>query len=292
MKAIKDILKNHNLKVRKYHRNGNSTIIDTNNNRFVIQKKGNTSEIYKYLNSRNLNIYPDIIDSNNDYIMYSYIKDNKIPEEQKMNDLVELISYLHSKTAYYKSIDESEYKKLYEDLSNNILYLKDYYNDMIALIDAKVYPNPAEYLLQRNISLIFRCLNYVEENINDWYNQVKDNKKMRLALIHNNLNLNHFIQNDNKYLTSWDKAKFDIPIFDIYKLYYQYGNQYNFINLLNIYKSKFNINKEELLLFYLLINMPSKIEFNDSIYNTCIKIKKELAKLIQAINITQSTIKS
>ena len=286
MKAIKDILLNNDLRVRKYQKVGNSTFIDTDNNRYVIRKKGNNQGIFEYLNSRNLTIYPDIIDSNNDYIMYNYIADNNIPEEQKMNDLINFIAYLHSKTSYYKSIDEAEYKRLYEDLSNNILYLKDYYNDIIALIDSKVYPSPPEYLLQRNISMIFKSINYCEESISTWYKQVKDLKKKRVALIHNDLKLDHFLESNKNYLVSWDKAKFDIPIFDLFKLYNQYGNKYDFTELLSIYKNKFKLSDDELGLLYILINMPSKIEFKGSNYNMCIKIKNELAKLNQAINLT------
>ena len=292
MKAIRDILVNNDLKVRKYQTVGNSTFIDTDDNRYVIRKKGNNQGVLEYLNSRNLSVFPDIIDSNNDYIMYNYIDDNNIPEEQKMNDLIGFISYLHSKTSFYKSIDEAEYKRLYEDLSNNILYLKDYYNDIIALIDSKVYPSPPEYWLQRNISLLFSCLNYCEENIKAWYEKVKNFKKMRVSLIHNDLRLDHFLESNRNYLVSWDKAKFDIPIFDIYKLYNKYGNKFDFDELLSIYKAKFKLSDDELGLFYLLINMPTKIEFKGNNYNMCIVIKNELARLNQAVSLTKATIKS
>lgn len=287
MKAIKDILINNNLKVRKYQSKGNAIVLNTEDNKYIIKKKNPNIGIYEYLDHRHLNIYPPIIDENNDYIMYNYIEDNNIPEEQKMNDLINFLSIIHNKTSYYKSIDEAEYKSLYEDLSNNILYLKDYYHDIITLIDSKVYPNPAEYLLQRNISLIFLCLDYCADKIEIWYQNVKELTKMRVCLIHNNLSLNHFIQNDKNYLISWNKAKMDIPVFDLYKLYRRCGYRYDFDNLLMQYYHQMKLTNNELDLLYILINIPSKIEFNNSIYKSTISIKQEIDKLKQAFAIAK-----
>ena len=279
MKLINEILKKNSLRASSYEKEGKITIVNTNKGKFVIKKNINNQDIFNYLITRNFNYYPDIIDNDNNYSITKYINDIDIPKEQKIIDLINLVALLHSKTSYYKELEENEYKKLYEDLSNNIEYLKEYYNDLINIIDTKVYMSPPEYLLARNISIILSSLDYCYNLLEKWYKIVNKMDKYRVAVIHNNLNLSHFIKNDNDYLISWDKAKIDIPVFDLYKLYNNHILDFNFNEILNKYEKIYPLTEDELYLLYILISMPKKIEFNDSNYNMCTKIGRELDRI-------------
>ena len=80
--------------------------------------------------------------------------------------------------------------------------------------------SPSEYEFTRNYSKIYASLLFCEEELNNWYNLVKENNNERISLIHNNLELNHYIRGEDKdYLISWDKAKIDSPVFEFYRLY-------------------------------------------------------------------------
>ena len=153
MKEISDLLKKSDIRAHSYLKNGNVIIADTNIGKVAIKKNKNKDYIYKYLDDRNFNYYPEILE-NEKYIVSRYIEDINIPKEQKIMDLMDLISLMHSKTTHYKTISEDEYKKIFEDLSNNYEYLTEYYNDLISLIDEKVFMSPSEYLLARNINAI------------------------------------------------------------------------------------------------------------------------------------------
>ncbi len=176
-------------------------------------------------------------------------------------------------------MDESEYKKLYEDLNNNVEYLKEYYNDLINHIDSVVFMSPPEYLLARNISIIISSLNYCSNKIEEWYKIVNKKDKYRVSVIHNNLNLTHFIKNSNDYLISWDKSKIDSPIFDLFKLYNNHALDFNFVDILKKYESIYPLTQDELDLLYILISMPKKIEFNSNNYETCKNIGRELDRI-------------
>lgn len=282
MKEIQNLIRDNNLKVNRYSKNGKIIIVETKNKKYVIQPKNQKNEIFNYLINRNFKYYPSIIDYDDKYELVEYIDEIDIPKEQKINDLINFVALLHSKTTYYKEIDVSDYKKLYEDLRNNVLYLLEYYNDIITIIDSKIYPSPWEYLLARNISLFFSNLKYCEDEIDAWYKMVEDSKKIRVSVIHNNLKLDHFLQNEANYLISWDKSRIDIPIFDLYKLYLNNFDNFDFSNILINYQKKYPLKKEELKLFLILINMPLKLEFNDTNYNLCIYIKKEIDKLTKS----------
>lgn len=292
MILLKDILKRNSLRVNSYEKMGKSIKINTDNGKYIIKKNNNNEEIFNYLITRNFNYYPDIIDRDEDYIITKYIKDIDIPLEQKMNDLIKLVGLLHLKTTYYKELDESEYKKIYEDLSNNIEYLKEYYNDLITIIDSRLYLSPPEYLLARNISIIFHALSYCEDNIKKWYDLVSKMDKIRVAIIHNNLDLSHFIKNNNDYLISWDKAKIDLPIFDLYKLYNNQILNFDFEEILKKYESIYPLKEEELDLFYILISMPKKIDFNKDNFEICKNISRELDRIYKTEKLVNKIKKS
>lgn len=282
MKDINQILKQYNYKPYRYKKIGKTMIVDTDNGSIVIKKKNtNDEKIRKYLESRNFDYKPELIDIVDGYEISKYIEETDIPKEQKILDLVDLVSLLHSKTTHYKEITEDYFKELYEDLSNNIYYLNSYYHDLITVIESKIYMDPSEYLLARNISRIFASLNFCEKELENWYEIVKEKKQTRLVVLHNNLNLSHFIRNKSSYLISWDKSKIDNPIFDLYKLYRSHGEEFDFVSLLKRYEMNYPLLEEEKQLLFIMIAMPTKIEFTPNIFHNCTIIGKEIDLLFK-----------
>lgn len=271
MKEINDLVRT--FKPTKYEKKGNSIIISTKNEKMVVNEKPN-NDIYEYLNSRSFRYYPKIINNNNKYQVVEYLNSINMPDEQKILDMIDLVSLLHNKTTYYKNIDSDDYKKIYEDISNNIEHLSNYYNDLITIVESKVYPSPSEQILEDNISKIFACLNYSKGELDKWLELMETKDKQRFVLLHNNLDLNHFIKNEHSYLINWNKAKIDIPIFDIYKLYKKYALDFNFESILNRYEKNYPLLIEEKKLLFILITLPNKIEFDKSEYENTVAITK------------------
>ena len=277
MKQISEILKKYNIKPHRYIKNGKATIIDTEMGRFVVKKNNKNKKIFDYLKSRSFNYYPKIIsDEDEEYEISEYIEELDYPNEQKMLDLVNLISLLHNKTTHYKEIDYDDYKQIYEDIKNNIEYLESYYNDIITLIESHIYMSPSEYLLARNISRIFIALNFCKEEIENWYELIKDKTKQRVVVLHNNLDLSHFFKMDSSYLISWDKSKIGIPIFDLYILYKRHALDFDFSEILKQYEQNYPLQKDEKKLFFILIALPPKIDFDKSIYEQTKEISNQM----------------
>lgn len=273
MLKVFQLLKKNNLKTRSYKKNGKVILVDTNEGKKVIKKGKNN--IYKYLESRDFNYFPSVrLDE--DYEILDYVEEIEMPSEQKITDMMKLIALLHNKTTYYKEIVEDEFQKIYDDISNNIDYLNSYYTDIISIIETHEYMSPSEYLLARNISKIFNSLNFSKYELDNWYRMVENKKKQRYVVLHNNLELDHFIKNYNSYLISWEKAKIDIPIFDIYKLYKKHCLDFDFSTLFKIYENDYPLLEEERKLLFVLISLPDKIEFNDTEYEMTKKIGKML----------------
>lgn len=277
MKEINELLKKYSINPKSYIKKGKALII---NNEIVVKKNNIDPKIIEYLNNRNINFLPETI-FDNKYLITKYEEDIDIPKEQKIIDLIDLISRMHNKTSFYKEEASFEYKTIYEDLINNYEYLYEYYSNYINNIDNKTFYSPAEFLLSSNISYIFKSIEEGKKYIEEWYKEVENINKIRVSVIHNNLDLTHFIRNKKSFLISLDKSKIDMPIFDLYKLYNKYYLDFNFNELLKLYEKDYKLTDSERKLLFILILMPNKIEYTNE-YDTCINISCEIDRLYKS----------
>ena len=277
---INEILKNKGIKARRYEKKGKVTIIDTKDKKYVYKEGKIESQILNYLKSRSFEYIPSFLNNIQEtYQLSEYISDLNIPKEQKMLDLIRLIALLHSKTTHYKEIDLDYYEQIYEDLDGNINYLYIYYTDLITLIESKVYMSPSESMFANNITKIYQTLSKNKERLDKWHSHIKEKRKERRVVLHNNLKLEHFLESDIPYLISWDKAKIGNPVFDIYKLYQNHILDFDFETILNEYEKSYPLLKEEKELLFILISMPDLIDFKQDEYTNCKIISKMLDKI-------------
>ncbi len=273
MPKINDILRRNNITGTRYEKKGKCLIVDDNNARVVI--KPNKTNIYQYLNYRNFDYYPHL-DIDEGYEIMEYIDEVEIPSEQKMIDLINVISNLHKKTTYYKKIGEFDIKEIYEDIKSQISDVSSFYDNLMNEIENTIYWPPSYYLLARNISYIYDMLKYADRNIDKWYEDIKKSDRVRVAIIHNNLSLDHFINNK---LISWDNAKIGLPIFDLYKLYQKAYNEYDWKELLDIYNTNYPLKDDEKFLFNTLIAIPLKVELTDTEIDNVYEVNRKLTFL-------------
>lgn len=282
---VRTLIEKSNLKPIKYARLKSVYIISTKDNKYVIKKR-NDNPIMNYLKTRNFDYFPKVINEDETYQMTEYIEEINVPNEQKIFDLIDIVSLLHYKTTYFKEVDSNYYKGLYEDILNNIEYLESYYNDLITIIDGKQFMAPYEYVIARNIGKIYQALDFAKEEIEVWYDNVKDEKKCRVVVLHNNLDLSHFLRNESSYLISWEKSKIDSPIFDLYKLYKRCGNEFDFESILSHYEEKYPLFESEKRLLFILMTMPDEIDFSGNNYT----ITKNVSERIDLIYKTERII--
>lgn len=277
MKQIHDFLKSHHLKPIRYQKQGKVYFIESDGCEYAIKKKSpDKDSIYKYLDSRSFPYYPEVLSKEEEELeVTKVIKDVEYPSEQKIMDLMDMIALLHSKTTFFKEVEQDYFKKIYEDISGNIAYLENYYQDIMTMIEKEVYMSPSSYLLARNIGLITYSLNYAKTSLEKWYQSVQQKNKTRFVVLHNNLKLDHFLKNENAYLTSWDHARIDSPIFDLYKLYENHALDFDFEYLLREYEKKYPLLEEERILFFILISLPKKLVWEDEI-TSCRQFTKEI----------------
>ncbi len=273
-KELRELFDQKKIISKKITLKNNVRIIDTGEVQLVIKRRDHSLEdIYRYLKSRSFDYFPEIIYQTEHYDIYRYVNDSPISKEERAQDIVKLMTLLHSKTTFYKEIDDDTYKELYERTTERIEYLHNYYNDIAEIIEKEEFMSPSNYLFIRNISKLFQALNYSRNKIEEWYDIIHEKKRVRVVNIHNNLSLDHYLFDDKPYFISWRLSRRDIPIYDFIKLYKKYYKELDFCELLRIYERNYPLLKEERILFFSLISIPDKLEFQEEEYQMCKKIQ-------------------
>lgn len=271
--VIKNIYKPY-----RYTLKGKTTVLETTSGNFILKEKQNDiKEIYNYLLSRNFDYFPKLIDSSRrDLNVFESVEDTLMPSEQRMDDMIDVVSLLHNKTSYYKEVSEDTYKEIYENIKNNVEYAKASYNKLYDNFMLEVYMSPSHYSLMRSISKVLSAIEFCDNELSEWYDLVKQEKKQRVSLIHNNLEAEHFLKSDKNYLISWDNAKVDTPVLDIVKLYQKEYFNYNFESIIKRYFDKYPLNESEKKLLFILISLPPIVSFTGDEYYDCSKVRELL----------------
>lgn len=266
------------------------TILDSTKGSFVIKEKSNekVKDSYNYLLSRNFDYFPKLTsDFRSDVNIFEYIEDTPMPKEQRASDLIDIVALLHNKTSYYKEITEDTYKEIYEALNNNIEYTKNYYDALYYRLIEEIIPSPSHYLLLRNMYKIFAALDFTHEELDNWYELVKSEKKQRVAFIHNNLETDHFIRNSKGYLIAWEKAKIDSPVLDLIHFYQKEYMNLDFETLFNRYMRSYPLNNAEKKLLFIVLSVPSIIKLEGNEYEVVKRVRKELDYIFKTENLVQ-----
>ena len=236
-------------------------------------KKRSKQELYEYLKNRNFYNFLEPEEETTSYELFRHIDDN-IPKEDKAKDLIYLMSLLHTKTTTYESINIEKIKAIYEDATSAIIKLDNYYHALQDHIEEKIYFSPAEYLLMKNISKIYKLLNKSKILLDSWYSSQQKEKNYRIVLLHQNLKLSNIKEeNNNYYLINWDNYKKDIVIYDFLNFYQNEYKNIETISLFELYQSKYPLTKTEINLLLALIAIPPKLEFNKSNYEDTVNTK-------------------
>lgn len=280
----KDFLEKHGLRPRKYSIRSKVQVLETTEGRFVVKPCDcSKMSIYQYLESRDFHAFPKYYNDMTDgYEITQYVDDIAVPKEQRLEDMMYLLSILHNKTTFYKDFSLDETKALYEELGGKIYYLEQYYHDLQDMIEMEIYMSPGDYLLIRNISKIYYLLYLAHNQLEKWYEKMKEKGKMRYVMTHRALDPSHLIENQSLYFVSWDLAKIDLPIYDLYDFYQKNYYDVNFEHLYQIYQSKYKLLEEEELLFSVLLTIPEKITLDrDEVEKT-----KKVYRLLEYVDRT------
>lgn len=257
--------------------NGKSHILTTDNGKYVIKEKNkDIKSLYNYLNNRNFNKYPQIVDEYDNNYVYEYLDDINVPINQKIIDEAKTLAELHYKTSYFKNVKIDNYKEIYENISSNINYIENYYNNLFNRALSEEYIRPSLYILIINSSMIKSNITFIKNELEKWYKMISDLDKIRVVYNHNNLSIDHFI--NNKFI-SWDKFLVDSPVIDLINLYKNDYGKYDFSLFLEEYSKQFELLDYEKVLLFIMISIPKTFDFTNNELDNTLMVSKSISYL-------------
>lgn len=280
---LKDLYKPY-----RYRMQGKATILETTTGNVVVKEKceKDYKDLYAYLSSRNFLSFPALLDeSRSDFNVFEYIEDAPSPKEQKALDLMSLVSNLHNKTSYFKEVSEDNYKEIYENIDANIQYRKESYERIYEEGFREKYMSPSVYSFMRHSSKLFAALDFAKKELDDWYELVKPLKRQRVALVHNKLELSHYIKGEKEALISWETSKIDTPILDLVHFYQKEYFDLDFDSLLHKYFETYPLKEEEKKLFFILISLPPELEKEENEFSSCNHVRHLLDYIYKTENL-------
>ncbi len=259
----------------------NLKIITKDDKRYCIKKckQNNILDKYNYLKTKD---FHNFIDTKivNGYEIRSYLEDTPLSYSDKLNELIYLVSLLHIKTTHYKNMSLAQIKEIYEKSTEEIINTKKYYEKLCEDNDAYIFLKPSLNLLINNISVILVSLDNSKYFLDKWYNIMKEKKRKRVVMNHNNLKISNLIINNCNYLINWDNSIINSPVYDLLSLFKNNYIELDMTDIYDIYRSKYNLYEEEKYFLYFKLLNINKLELDKSeILNT-----REVNNLLYYLN--------
>ncbi|MBQ8892615.1 MAG: hypothetical protein IJ068_07130 [Bacilli bacterium] len=287
MNNLKELSNKYTFKVNKIEYKNKVIIIDTNTGKYVY-KDNNNYKTYEYLMKRGFSYFPKPINSEDTpYEIVPFINEQDVDREQKANDLINIVSFLHQKTFSFKEMDLDELKKMYEKMQDDANYLMSYYSDINEIIDNTTFMSPAMYLLVRNIDLFYYLITFIKIESTTWYNEIKNKKNIRYVMLHNNLDSSHLLENNSSYLISWDKAHIGLSYIDLRKILEDNYYYLDIEDVLEDYVKNNKLSSNEQLFLLLNLAMVKKFELSNDVYLDCYKLNNYIGYLRKIALIVQ-----
>lgn len=243
------------------------------------KKRYDLEEVYNYLDSHNVNNYLKPIKITNQELFFPYLPNKYLDNDYLAKRLVLNLSILHNKTTIYKEIDKDKQKCEYDDLRNRIIYLEKYYYTLQDVIESKIYMSPLEYIVIRNISIIYSALNYSKELLNKWNDLIKKKKTIRLVYCHGKCCLEHFLNQDEGYFISLENAHLDRPMLDFIYFYNKNYDDTDMISNFKFYQHRYRYDEEEITYFLLKLVIVDKLDVYESSLSKVIEVSNYFEKL-------------
>jgi hypothetical protein len=187
--------------VNKITKIDNLKIIDNGSDIICLKKIKNINVIEKYdfLKSKDFNEFPETIIENG-YEKRKYLDEIKVTKEDKVNELLNTIIMLHIKTTYYLNISIEKIKEIYEEKTNQIIEIRNYYEQLFDDNILNAFQRPSILFLIKNYTLVITSIDKSKYYLDCWYKIIKNKKNKRVVMLHNNLKLSNYIFGKEKWL--------------------------------------------------------------------------------------------
>ncbi|AWC29998.1 spore coat protein YsxE [Bacillus cytotoxicus] len=277
------IVRRYQLNVEHIEEYGNVMKIYTNQGPYALKKLPNQRlernhfmHHIQFLKEKGFSNYVPIYHAmDGNYILsdatYSYYlmpwlekADGNDEDNGQYHKMFQTLAMLHKKTVREESYTEEALENHYTNISDRWEQDGELLEKFLVQSESKWYMSPFELQYCTYFHHVMRARDFATKQLTDWYEVMKEKEKTRIALVHGNVSLNHFLfdYERNGYFISLERSQFATPIQDIVGFYTRSLNTYPIarsdrFEWYQEYQKHFPFTKEEQLLMFAYLTYPS-----------------------------------
>ncbi len=277
--VVRQYLENYQLRLEFYEEFGKVIKVYTNNGIFGVKsipaRKGvdfvkQIQALYQRGYNRIVPVFPamdqryGVIVGDQMWYLTPWLPDEvKGESEQRNKQMFRELARLHTLSVKDKEISSEEREDHYESTKSRWERQKSFLEEFVRMADNKWYMSPFELQYTAYHHDILQAMNYSVQKLNDWYEETKDDKKMRTVITHGKVSINHFLYSENGYghFINMEEAGEAAPHFDLLPFVIGQLKTYpkqadDILELLSTYQQYFPWREGELVLFNSYLASP------------------------------------
>ncbi len=205
-----------------------------------------------------------VLHENRLYYLMPWLTDEESGERnEKHLRMFRELARIHTISVKEMEVDPEE-REVHYDQTNELWEKQQEFAEEFAKgCERKWYMSPFELMYCSYHLDVSQALSYSLKKLKDWYDNTKEEDKVRTAVIHGKVSVRHFLMNERGfgYFINFENAR-QAPIhFDLLPFFVKYCNTYPIqcdqcVEWLYHYKKHFRLKEEEMLLFLSYLAYP------------------------------------
>jgi len=276
---IRNFLEHYQLQLNYFEDFGKIIKVYTNNGVFVIKSlpatKGidfvkNIQQLYQKGYNRIVpvfatveNSYGVLVDQQLWYLMPWLPNPNIIEGAERQRQLIRELARMHVLSVKEKIIEVNEHEAHFNSMKERWERQQNFLEEFSRLIERKWYMSPFELQYCAYHQDIYQALNFSIRKLTEWFENTKEDGKIRTVTTHGKLSIDHFVYTENGYghFINLEDATEAAPHFDILPYIVDMLNTYpkqgiDVVEVLEYYFKFFPWRDNEMMLFTSYLASP------------------------------------
>ncbi|HLS10164.1 hypothetical protein [Lentibacillus sp.] len=149
------------------------------------------------------------------YYLTPWITDRNPGHERCISDAYEAIGRVHAKTKQSISMDTAAVMQKFNDYQQHCVERHEALLTYVELFERNRFMSPFELQVCTHYHVLVNVLAELDDHVEQLKVMLEHERKWHYSLLHGNLNLSHFLHQNNTYIINWERAAYDNAVVDL-----------------------------------------------------------------------------
>ncbi|MBD3107815.1 spore coat protein YsxE [Bacillus sp. AGMB 02131] len=208
-----------------------------------------------------------VLQGNRLYYLMPWLTNDETGERyEKHKQMFRELARIHSLTVKETPIEKEERELHYERTIDSWKKQQSFLEEFVSHCEGKWYMSPFELLFCSYYYDISQAVSFSIRKFEEWYEETKDNEKVRTVIVHGKFSLQHFLLDENGigYFINFENARTLPQHFDLLPFFVKYCHTYptrcdECVDWLYSYYKYFPMRDDEMMLFISYLAFPTNV---------------------------------